>query len=377
MSARRVRVLFVIDKLQRAGAQVHLGRLAGGLDRERFEPEVVCLLEEGPVAEELREAGVPVEVLGLGRLYAPRAIAGLPRLVRRLRQRRPDVVHTYLVSSNIYGVLAGRLARVPAVVTSRRDPGFSRNWRLRLLEERLINPFVDRVVVVSSAVAESARREHGLRPDRILTIENGVDLAVLDPGRQDREGARREWRIADGEAAIGVIGHLSPVKGQADFLRAAARVAAGAPQARFVLVGDGPLRSSLAALAAELGIAGRVVFTGVREDVPRLLAMLDVVVVPSHTEGMSNALLEAMAMARPVVATAVGGNLDVVRDGLNGRLVPPRDASALASTVLELLANPATATRLGATARRFVAENLSLERMVRRYEELYQSLAGS
>lgn len=375
MSERPVRVTYVIDKLHRAGAQVHLGQLAAGLDRRRVQAEVVCLLEGGPVADELRARGIPVEILGLGVLYAPRGLAGVARLARRLRRSRPDVLHTYLVSSNIFGAVAGRLAGVPAVVTSRRDTGFSRNRRLELFEEWLVNPLVDRVVAVSPAIADSTRRERGLRPERILTIENGVDLAALEPGLRRRDETRRSWGLSAEDAAVGVVGHLSPIKGHADFLHAAALVAAAHRRVRFFVVGDGPLRSSLEALARDLGIADRVAFMGARDDVPRQLGMLDLVVVPSHAEGMSNALLEAMAMGRPVVATAVGGNVDVVRDGVTGLLVPPREPTALAGALAELLADPTVGAALGAAARCRVRQELSLDRMLRRYEELYRSLA--
>jgi glycosyltransferase involved in cell wall biosynthesis len=369
-------VTYLIDKMQRAGAQVHLAQLAARLDRSAFDAEVVCLLDGGPMAEELRGRGIAVDVLGLGRLYGPRGLAGLPRLARRLRSRPVDLLHTYLVSANVYGTLAARLARVPAVITTRRDTGFSRNWRLRLLEELFVNPVVDRVVAVSAAVADGTRLERGLKPEQVVTIENGVDMAACDPETQCGDAARRELGLRAEDLTVGVVGHLSAVKGQADFLAAAALVAAACPRARFLVVGDGPLRASLEALAVSLGIRERVVFTGARADVPRLLAALDVVVVPSHTEGMSNALLEAMAMARPVVATAVPGNRAVVRDGETGRLVAPRAPEALADAVVGLLRDRSGAERLGRAARRWVGDTLSLERMVTRYEQLYRALAA-
>jgi glycosyltransferase involved in cell wall biosynthesis len=372
MSGRRLRVVYVIDKLHRAGAQVHLGQLAAGLDRRQFAPEVICLLEGGPIADELRAQGVPVEVLGLGVLYAPRGLTAAPRLARRLRGA--DVLHTYLVSANIYGTLVGRFSGIPAVVTSRRDTGFSRNWRLRLFEQWLVNPLVDRVVAVSPTIADATRRERGLRPERILTIENGVDVSALEASLHLRDESRRAWGLAPETPAVGVVGHLSPIKGHADFLQAAAQVAAADPRVRFFLVGDGPLRPSLEALAGALGMADRVVFTGARKDAARLLAMLDIFVLPSHAEGMSNALLEAMAMGLPVVATAVGGNPDVVRDGVTGLLVPPRQPRALAGALAELLADPAAATALGAQARCRVRQELTLERMLSRYEQLYRDL---
>jgi glycosyltransferase involved in cell wall biosynthesis len=376
--AGRLRVTFLIDKLHRAGAQVHLGQLASSLDREAFEPEVVCLLAGGPVADGLREDGVPVDVLGLGRLYAPRALAAFLRLARRLRSRRVDVVHTYLVSANVYGTLAGRLAGVGAVVTSRRDMGFSRNVRLRLVEEWLVNPLVDKVVAVSPAVAEGTRSERGLRDEQVVTIPNGVDLDVFDAARYPRSEARahalREWGLADDEVAVGAIGHLSPVKGHADLLEAAARVVARHPRTRFVLVGDGPLRAELESRAWRLGLHERVVFAGARADVARVLSLLDVVVLPSHTEGLSNVLLESMAMARPVVATAVGGNPDVLRDGVSGRLVPARDPEALAAAVVGLLEDPGRALAMGCEARGVVERGFSRQRMVRAHEALYRGV---
>jgi len=368
-----VRLVYVIDKLGRAGAQSHLHQLASRLDRTRFSPEVCCLLHGGPLADSLRTLGVPVDELELGRIYGPRGWAALVRLARRLRRQRAQIVHTYLVSANVFGTLAGRLAGVPAVITSRRDMGFSRNWRLRLVEERLVNPLVDRVVAVCPAVAAEALRERGLDARKVVTIPNGVDIEAWDPARYSREESRSELGLVADEAAVGVVANLTPVKGHADLLQAAAHVLARR-RARFVFVGDGPLRFELEALARQLGVGERVLFAGTRGDVARLLCGLDVVAIPSHSEGLSNTLLEAMAMARPVVATAVGGNTDVLRDGHNGRLVPPRDPAALAAALLALLEAPEAARRLGDAARRFVAAEFPLSKMVTRYEEFYRSL---
>jgi glycosyltransferase involved in cell wall biosynthesis len=288
--------------------------------------------------------------------------------------RGTPIVHTYLVSANLYGALAARLAGVPAVVTSRRDTGFSRNWRLRLVEEWLVNPRVVRVAAVCPAVAREARRERGLSAERVVTIPNGVDTAEFDPALHPREAARSRLGLAGDDAALGVIAHLSPVKGHADLLAAMARIVEARPRARLFVVGDGVLRAELEAKCRALGLTGRVVFTGARPDVAAVLAALDVVVVPSHTEGLSNALLEAMAMARPVVATAVGGNPDAVEAGTTGLLVPPRDPEALAASVLGLLERPDEARRLGEAARRRVLAEFSLDRMVAGYEALYRGL---
>jgi glycosyltransferase involved in cell wall biosynthesis len=375
MTRAPLRILYLIDKLQRAGAQVHLDQLTRHLDPGEFSVAVCCLMRGGPVAEGMRERGLPVDVLGLTTIYGPRAWLALAKLARRLRRHRVNIVHTYLISANIFGTLAARLARGPAVVTTRRDVGISRNWRLRLAEEWVINPLADRVTVNSEAVAEAARRERNLGEDKLTLIPNGVDVGALDPARYPRDAIRREWGLGPDDLGVGAVGHLSPVKGHADLVDAAVRVCTEQPRTRFFLIGDGPLRHALEARARSLGIGDRVTITGVREDVARCVAMLDVVVLPSHSEGMSNALLEAMALGRPVVATHVAGNAELVQDGVSGRLVAVGAPEALAKAVLNLLADPETARRLGCEARRQVADRFPLERVVARHQALYRSLA--
>ena len=369
-----VRIVYVIDKLHRAGAQVHLLQLLRGLDRQQFEASVCCLLRGGAIAEDIRGLGLRLDVLDLGLLYGPAALRRLVHLGRSWRSRGVELVHTYLIGANLYGTLAARLGGVPAVVTSRRDTGFSRNWRLRLAEEWLVNPRVDAVAAVSPSAARVATAERGLSADRVVTIPNGVDLALFDPSGHPRERARQRLGLAEDEQVLGVIGHLSPVKGHGDLFEALALLAPRQPRLRLLVVGDGVLRRPLEERARALGLDARVTFTGVVDDIAEVLAAMDVFVLPSHTEGMSNALLEAMAMARPVVATAVGGNLDVVRDGSDGVLVPPRDPAALAAAVGRLLEAPDEARRLGCAARRRAQAEFGLERMVDRYQALYRGL---
>ncbi|HEX9188110.1 MAG TPA: glycosyltransferase, partial [Vicinamibacteria bacterium] len=245
-------------------------------------------------------------------------------------------------------------------------------------EEWLVNPRASRVVANAPAVAEAALRERGLRREQVVVIPNGVDVGRFDPARHPRPEARaraaREWEVADGETVIGAIGSLTPVKGHHDLLEATARVAARQPRVRLVLVGDGPLRPALEGHAHRLGLRDRVVFAGVRGDVAPLLASFDLVALPSHTEGLSNVLLESMAMARPVVATAVGGNPDVLHDGVTGRLVPARDPGSLAAALLELIGSGEKARAMGQEARRDVSLRFSQERMVEGHEALYRGL---
>jgi glycosyltransferase involved in cell wall biosynthesis len=367
-----VHVLLLIDKLHRAGAQTNLVQVARGLDRSRFRPLVVCLSRGGELADELISTGIDVEVLGVDRVYGGRAMRALGRLSRTLLENDVKVLHTYLVSANLFGALACAVSGIGALVTTRRDLGFSRNWRLGVIEECFVNPRVDRVVTPAEAISIQARGERGLAPEKVVTIPNGVDTDFFRPVPGLGEQKRLELGIPPGALVVGVVANFLPVKGQADFLRAAARL--GRDDVRSVLVGEGGERAALEALVGELGLRERVLFTGARSDRRELYSLFDVVVSPSHSEGMSNVLLEAMAMARPIVATSVGGSPELIQHGETGLLVPPRDPEALAVAMNRLLDGGAVAGGMAERARVVVAERFGLERMVERYMELYDDL---
>lgn len=369
-----VTVLYLIDKLHRAGAQTNLVQLVRGIRTTRFRPIVVCLMSGGPLADELREAGIDVRVLGLRRIYGGSALRALGELARLLRREQVGIVHTYLVSANLFGAAASALAGIDTLVTTRRDLGFSRNSRLALLEETFVNPRVSRVVTPSEAVSESARRERGLPPARVTTIPNGVDLDWFRPLPGLRDHARSDLGVPGGAAVAGVIANFLAVKGHEDFLRAAVRVKERLPEAFFVLVGDGPLRAKTEGLALDLGLSDRVIFTGARADTRELLAAFDVLVSPSHSEGMSNVLLEAMSMARPIVATSAGGTEELLRHELTGLLAPPRDPAALAEAMISLLSVRERGRLLGERARQDVEERFRLDSMVLRYRDLYEEI---
>jgi glycosyltransferase involved in cell wall biosynthesis len=296
------------------------------------------------------------------------------RLAQTIRSSGIRILHTYLVSANIFGTLAGKLAGVPLIVTTRRDMGFSRNWRLRWFEESFVNPRVTKVVTPCEAVSEVTRRERGLGPDQVVTIPNGVDVDQRRFDEKRRLQTRQAWNLPQEIPSVGVIANFLPVKGHTDFLHAAARVVTAHPEAKFFLIGEGKGRRELEGLARSLGIGERVVFTGARNDTDELMELLDVVVLSSHEEGMSNVLLEAMAMSRPIVATAVGGNKELIRNGETGLLVPPKDPAALAAAVNDLLENREKGADLGSQARKWVEVHLTVEIMVENYQNLYDEL---
>jgi glycosyltransferase involved in cell wall biosynthesis len=374
---RRTRVAYVIGTLDRGGAEGQLVALASGLDRQRFEPAVYCLSASGALAPDLVGGGVPVRSFGLRglRLWRnPVAVArALRGLVGALRRDRPDLVHGLLFHGYVFGAVAGRLAGIPVVVASRRSLShFKRGKPHYRLAERVANRLTDLVIANSEAVRADVLRSEGLAPERVVVIHNGVPVERFDRPRD--EELRRRLAIDKASRVVVVVANFLLYKGHEVFLDAWARVVARAPDAVALLVGDGPARGEIEARAAAAGLTGSLRFLGSRLDVPDVLALADVLVHPSFEEGFCNAILEAMAAGKPVVATDVGGNPEAVVPGTTGLLVPAGDGAALAQALTSLLDRPEQLQALGRAGRCRVAEQFGLSVMVRRYESVYDRL---
>jgi sugar transferase (PEP-CTERM/EpsH1 system associated) len=366
-SPERVKVCHLITELNVGGAEWSLARLLMHLDRERFASTVVCLYGgEGTVAEAIRALGVPVVDLRMVRKWRFDAFW---RLYRLLIREHPTILHTWLFHANIPGRVLGRLANVPIIIGSERTMGMESRWRYRL--NRITQALADRVVCVSQQVADFVIRQVGVSQHKVVVIPNGVDLSDFE-----RLPVRREAREALGlpcdQAWVGTVARLDPVKRLDVLLRALPLL----EDVRAVIVGYGPEQQRLETLAQQLGIQERVCFTGYQEDVRPWLVALDVFVLSSDWEGMSNALLEAMAASLPAVATAVGGTPDVVVEGETGLLVPPRDPGALAEALDTLVCDPDLRRSMGQAGRQRVVRCFSVERMVERTQTLYEELLG-
>jgi len=324
----------------------------------------------GEVEDELRAGGVSVRSLGVGaRLSSVRTLRAIVTAARALRRGRIDVVHGYQWRPALVGALAGRLAGVPLRLASKRsltgeDRQAERAWRH-------IARQVDTVIVNAEALRVEGE-QRGMRC-RWTLLQNGVDTEHfrLDP---PDPAARAALGLDPQRPVVGTIGRLEDRKGHDQLLRAAGTMLAGGNGRRpqIVIVGDGPLREKLQAQAHSLGVADSVRFVGTVADVRPSLAAMDVFVLPSHAEGMSNALMEAMAAARPVVATAVGGNTEVVVDGKTGVLIPPADPAAIADAIAALLRDPDRAAGLGVAARDFVTRHFGARARVAELEHLYE-----
>jgi glycosyltransferase involved in cell wall biosynthesis len=361
------RIAYFAPLLATGGTQRHIQQVVTLLDRRRFEPEVFTLRAGGEVERDLRAAGVRVSSLEVPHsLTTPGAVRALLRAARRLRAERVDVVHGYQWRPSLVGALAGRLAGVPLLLASKRsltgaDRGAGRAWR-RIARQ------VDTVLVN----AEALRREgeaNGMRC-RWTLLQNGIDVAAFDVG-PSTAAAKAAFGFDAGRPVIGIVGRLEARKGHDVLLAAAERLGDRRPSPQFLIVGDGPGADELRRQAAALGVAGHVCFTGTLDDVRPALAAMDLFALPSREEGMSNALMEAMAARRPIVATDVGGNSEVLDGGRLGVLVPSADAFALADALAALLDDPARATALASAAHEVVAARWEARAMVAQLEAFY------
>ncbi len=340
------------------------------MDRSRFVPVVACLHLEGEQLDDLAEVGVRPVAFDIGRkMLRPRTAVQVARLARFIRSERIALVHAQDIYTNALGLLAARAAGVPVVAT-RVDLGHHVVGYRRPLT-RLACRAADRVLVNALCIRDLVIRE-GVEPDRVVVVRNGVDLEALD--REAHRPPAAPPPPGDWITCVANMHH--PVKGQTDVLVAFREALRAHPDARLVLVGDGVRRPLLEKLARQLGVAERVHFLGFRRDVPALLARAALSVSASHAEGLSNAILEAMASRLPVVGTAVGGTPELVRDGVNGFLVPPGSPGALARRMSDALADRTRARRMGERGRRAVEREFDLAQMRLGYDALYDELAS-
>ncbi|MCK4546907.1 MAG: glycosyltransferase family 4 protein [Candidatus Eisenbacteria sp.] len=373
-SVGRTTVVYYTDAPYYGGAEYYLRLLATGLEQERFDIHVI--LRPLDSLERLRR---PLLDAGIRVFEAPEPALPDPRhwisVYRYLRRVGAEIFHVNLPGP--YDAQRGSLPIVgkaagARVVTTEHLPMFRGGWGRRLAK-RASHPFVDLTITVSDTNVDCLRTIHGMKHSRIERVYNGVDLAEYSPA-SNAEELRRNLGLEEGEKAIGIIGRLDAQKRHDLFLEAAREVHARHGEARFLVVGDGALRASLEAMAGRLGIESVVRFLGYREDMPAVLGALDVVVFSSSHEGMPFAMLEAMAMGKPVVTSDVFGISEVIRDGHTGRLVAPGDSRAIAEALTDLLKSAERTRLLGARARETIAGGFTLEGMRRRTAELYESL---
>jgi len=367
----KINVLFIIKPEGAAGAEMVLISAAARLNPERFRVFAGLLTADRENLLPPQLTPINFNLPGLNGWVWLRFFLTLCRVLRRYRIQ---LLHTNSYVPGNYARLAGALMRVPLIVDHWH--GFTRFSRKRRLICRLLGRFTTLSLAVSQGVRDYLIEQGGLDPAKVRVVANGIDLARIQAHRP-RAAVRRELRITEEVRVVGLVARLDHWgKGHRELFTALAGLKDRYPL-EALIIGGGRREGELRQLAAELGLGPRVNFLGQRRDIPDLLAALDILVLPSHSEGVSLALLEAMAAGLPVIATAVGGLPEVVTDGVNGLLIPPRDPEALARALDRLLADPDFARRLGEQARAEVEAHYSLERLGREINEIYEELSGS
>ncbi|HWB12360.1 MAG TPA: glycosyltransferase [Pirellulales bacterium] len=361
------RILHIIPTLDRSGAEKQLTLLATHLSRDEFDPHVCVLTRSGPYEHELRQANVPVTVIGKPLKIDPAAFL---RLKRHVTSLRPDLVHTWLFAANSYGRAAALAAGVRRIVAAERcvDP-----WKVwhELAIDRWLARRTDRIVVNSSGVRDFYVR-HGLPDEKFVVIPNGI--SAPPPSDLSRDELLAELGLPNNARLIGAVGRLWPQKRIKDLIWAADLLKVIRDDVHLLIVGDGPHRRRLEQFRRQVRIEDKVHFLGHRGDVPRLMPHFDLLWLASEYEGLPNAVMEAMIAGVPVVATDISGNRDLVVPGETGYLVPVGDRAALARQANKLLDDAELAKRLGEAARRRVLAEFSVERMVEAHVKLYRGL---
>jgi glycosyltransferase involved in cell wall biosynthesis len=360
-----VRVCFMIDRLTRAGTETQMLALIRELDRSRVRPSLVLLDGEDDVSRALEPADCPTIRLGVRKLASLTAVRAARRLRAFWREHRPDVMQVYFLDSSYFGVPLAKLCGIGNVLRVRNNLGYWVTRKHRVLG-RLLRPFTRANLTNTDAGKRALIGGEGLSPDRVVVLENGVDTVRFNRFMLPDTSKKR--------VRVGCVANLRPVKNVDGLMRAAKVALDRFPQLVFEVAGDGEQRDELERLHAELGLGEKFVFRGSVADVAAFLRTVEIAVLPSHSEGMSNALLEYMSAGRAVVATDVGANAQLVRHGKDGLIVPPGDGEALVEAIGRLLAHPLRAAGYGASARTRVEAEYSREAMTRRFEDFYRTL---
>ncbi len=368
--ASPLKVAHLTARLVVGGMENVVASLLRAMPASRVSSSAWCLEEADVIGDALRAEGRDVFAFGKRHARDPSLFL---RIAARIRRTRTRILHCHDELAWFYGAIGARLAggcRVIMTMHGRRHGISSRH----LIEQRLLAALTSVLVCVSAYLEDQLLRELHANRSRLRIIRNGISLPPVVPGASERAAARSALGLSPGTMAVGWSGRMAPVKNLDLLLRSFAGLVQHVPESNLVLFGDGPEAAALDARAAELGISGRVLRAGVRLDLPKLLPALDAYACSSHYEGLSLSVLEAMAAGIPVVATAVGGNPELLGSGDSGLLVPPGDADAMEAALRILAEDGGLRRRMGECARQRIVENFSIDRMIDDYLLCYRSI---
>jgi glycosyltransferase involved in cell wall biosynthesis len=358
-------ILHLIETSGPGGAEKILISLVEHLHKEQYR-SIVCLLEHGWLSSQLKARDVQTYVIPQ---RSSLDINWLYNLIVIIRRHKVNLIHSHEFTMNTYACIVSAFTRIPLIATVHGKNYYGDKLRRRVFY-RFVSMKAIRMVAVSKNIKDFLVKEIGVEERRITTIYNGID--EKHHCYEDEEQFRENLLIKENVPIIGTVGNLYPIKGHTYLLKAAVKVVSVFPDATFLIAGRGELLGKLQEEANQLNIKKNVRFLGFREDISRILPLMDLFVLPSLSEGLSVALLEAMRAGKPTIATKVGGNAEVIIEGETGLLVPAEDHLSLAGSIIYLLKDKELAQRMGKAGRTRVEREFSLGRMVENYQELYE-----
>jgi glycosyltransferase involved in cell wall biosynthesis len=374
---RKISILFLIDQMKNmGGAEKNLINLITHIDCRRFSVFLYTFDLASPLREVMENNNIPCQ-----QIPYPTTFQGIRQFIvlsKKIRAQKINILHSYFEGSDIWGTLLAKLSGIPVIVSSKRDMGFSKNKKI-LAIYRFINPFITRVISVSDAVKYQVNRQEKVSLDKIVTIYNGVDLAKFTNSNHKKD-LKAKLHLNSSSPIVGVLANIRPIKGMEFFIHAAAIVLNKFPRVNFVIIGDclpspecAIYYKKLKSLIQDLNLGNNFFFLGQRTDIPEMLSIMDISVLPSLSEGFSNTVIESMAAGKPVVVTDVGGNPEAVVHNKTGFVVPPQNVDLLAQAISTLLANKKLAKSMSEAGRLRVKELFSMQTMIRKIENLYIS----
>jgi len=381
MSAK-IKLIHIITRLDKGGSAENTFLTLKGLDKSRYEVSLIA----GPVEDPSQDRRNQIEESGVSYIQVPQLrrninfffdFPALLKIRRLLKRDKPDIVHTHTSKAGLLGRLAARLAGIPSIIHTPHGHVFfgyfgALKTKMFVLLEKLASRITDKIIALTPREKADYLRYKVAKEDKLVVIPSGIELHKCQyPPKEERSKLRRELGIPDRSAVVGTAGRLVPVKGPGFLLQAVGQVISEHPDTYLVFAGDGPLRKNLAKDAVDRGLAKKIIFTGWRDDMARVLSVFDVFCLPSLNEGMGRVLVEAMALGKPVVASDAGGIPDLIIPGKNGILVPPQDPEELARQIRFLIENREEREKLGRAGKE-MASAYSDEVMVKKIAELYE-----
>ncbi len=365
-----MKILYIITSTNAGGTEKALLELIRRIDRDEYEVYVCSLKRPGVFAKRIEEAADGFYSLGLAEAGGIKAVLtflpALVRLIRLSRRVRPMIIHSFLFRANILGRFAARVAGVPIVISSIRVIESDKHYKHII--DRLTSSMVNRYMAVSEAARKFTIKHVRVCPDKIVTVYNGIDCSAV------LQGNSNGFTINKALINIALIGRFDRQKGHVTLIKAVKTISARHPDIRVYFFGEGPDEIRIKTIVKQERLSEYIIFVGVTEEISRCIAQMDIIVLPSLWEGLPNVLLEAMAEARPVVASRIEGIDEVVLDGKTGILFKPGDARALAQALLRLIEDRQLAEEMGMAGKKRVLEQFPLEKTVKETEAVYRSL---